>query len=278
MKRYEKAAEDFSKVLELAPSNKRAQELFEEVKKVLKGTEVGKRNEINGEHAEGKREGKTNGHMEGRKKGKRMIIEEIDSSNKNKMNVNGKDVDGNRGTERKKKGKRLKIIEVENADDVYLSSETDNIDKKQNDTENKESKNKVINENHGHEGDDVIASLDGSNGKEATSEKSPTTSENGTGNVEKNKMEICDVRSLNGSKENLDENNKVDDIAGSKESKNNTIMQNNVVEVGVEDKQIPDEVLDMKNEGNALFKAGRYPEAENKYSEAIDKLQKGMIN
>lgn len=268
LKRYEKAIKDFSKVLELAPNNKRAYELFQEMKKVLNQSEMGaieketivEQNEI--------------GKMDAESGTRRMVIEESDGDEKKEKRLHEKPV-----KEAKKKGKRLKIVEVESDDDISSNKPEDD----QNNTgkiEETERQISLKNDENTFNSDLIINGnglLNEVSENEAASKKSPHASrnqintnaaENGEG-IETSESDVVDVKE--------DGRSDIRFIAEARDTIRNSS------EANLQKKEqmmsvVPDEVVQIKNEGNDFYKAGRYAEAEVKYSMAIDKLKKGKID
>lgn len=269
LKRYEKAFADFSKVLELAPTNKRGQELFEETKKILKDTIAVDEEEIN-TVSENRN---INENFGNKSKGKRMIIEEIDTQEDKKNDIDKKE------SETKKKGKRLKIIEVEDTNEMLETYSHSKLENRQEKIERNDKKSTLLDENNVKgvcNGKDT--QLNGVIEADAISKKSPSTSRNGKNETDqtckenshhKNKAEEVDIYA-----------GKVFDTKETAKSKEIVTADSNGASPGGEKMSIPvpDDVLQIKNEGNDLYKAGRYAEAEMKYSEAIEKLRKGKFN
>ena len=250
MKRYEGALQDFSIVLELAPSNKRARELHEEVKKLVKETGIGQKNDTNNDHAD------PGGGMQGND----IKKEQGDETQENQAI---------------KKGKRLKIIEVENTDDI-LKEKTKDVetnDIQVADVVSCDSDNKT---HVSHDADEIL-SMKREDEKDIPSKVSPNpvqSESHGSAELDSRVHEMGNSQEIK------------HEFIGSSACKEGSespeavisAMAKDIATDGCQMEQIspvPDDVVETKNQGNAFYKAGRYAEAESKYSEAISKLKEG---
>ena len=260
LKRYEKALEDFSRVLNLAPGNIRARELYEDVKKNVILKDKGQKDIAkNGSEADGV---KVNGTMKESGEEKRMFVEEVKSSRDDGTKSNT----GNEVLE-KRKGKRLKIIEVESTDSIAKEN-VENVktcDEKSGAVRDKSRNGTFV----AKDGDNTTPENEGSL-EDSSSKRSdhPDQVDETAGEEEKSQKMTNTVDSDCPSKEGNSLQNSVD----------STIMQNGRPDGFYAKEQnlpVPDEIIEIKDKGNEFYKSGRYPEAEIKYSEAIDKLKKG---
>ena len=268
LKRYEHALKDFENVLKYAPGNKRAKTLHAEVIKTLKET-GGDKNQ----------EGKT----ENSKRGKKLLIEEVESLEEKKKEETN--VEENKVTNEKKKGRRMKIIEVDNMEDSEIldkSSENQQEEKLTNghstaSGQSMESKTQndaeyVENENPSDASGSIIADeVD----KEAVSEKQSLVSEKRT-----KEMDIVT--------ESADEPVAVSAMKAEEEI--NVVVESKAMKEGDDEiinsepppilpnpsppiVPLPDDVLSLKDKGNAMYKAGKYADAKKKYTDAISRLK-----
>eukprot|EP00794_Sanderia_malayensis_P011962 gene11962-13199_t len=115
MKRYSQAKEDFSNVLLLAPENKRAKGLLEEVLKLIAESSV----KASGDSVESKGfpTGESPHSQQQSKPGRRLIIEEIHGSEKPSEIPRKED---HLKQETTNKGKRLKIVEADEITDTDM--------------------------------------------------------------------------------------------------------------------------------------------------------------
>ena len=249
LKRYKQALHDFKTVLELAPTNKRAQGLADEVRKSLKETGNFDYDASGEPIVKGKENRET-------AKGKRLIIEKIESINQRE----------NEQIEVKeeqpvKKGKRLKIVEVENAEDIGPNHKEES------------PKNGDVSPNSQSVKADAMET-----GKSSESQGKKNLSTEETAVLEKANTESVTMMA-----------NKVKDLKGKEVTSNVTQAENpsNVnKESGTAHKElvpvavlpVPEDVLALKNDGNSLYKDGRFAEARDIYSAAIDKLGKGIYS
>jgi len=257
--RYEKALEDFSKVLELAPSNNRARELYKDVKEhvILED----KRQKDVTENGSEVSEIKMNRNMKESGEEERTFVEEVKSSRDDEtQNVTGNEVS------EKKKGKRLKIIEVDSTDSIGKEN-AENV--------------KKFHENSGSARDMSQNGTFIANDADNAAPKSEGSLEDLSSKRSENPDQV-DVKA-----DEKEQSQKILNTVGSdspskerndqQDSVRSTTLQNGRPDSFYAKEQnlpVPDEIIEIKNEGNEFYKAGRYPEAEIKYSEAIDKLKK----
>ena len=268
LKRYEHALTDFENVLKYAPGNKRAKTLHAEVVKMLKET-GGDKN----------LEGKT----ERSKKGKKLLIEEVESLEEKKMEETI--VEENKMTNEKKKGKRMKIIEVDNMEDSEI------VDK----SSGNQPEEKLTNGHSTASGN----SIDSTTLKSTEYFENKNTSD-ATGSIsseEIDKEAVSEKQSLISEKwtkekvivtESADEPIAISAMKAEEEI--NVVVESKAMKKGDDGitnsepppiltnpsppvVPLPDDVLSLKDQGNAMYKAGKYADAKKKYTEAISKLK-----
>ena len=253
--------------MEMVPSNKRARELYEEVKKNVKEADKEQKHKTNEVPSDVVKESETRIDSS---QGKKILIEEMNSCKED-----GKSSDGKLENPTKKKGKRLKIIEVENTDEI-LSEKTESIRTDEGTVENTEndlmqSDNKIQNK--------IIPDADiklSMNEKDTTSEKLSHFVESKLCNSDQEDGMARDNEKSQRVNDAVDEKFACKENSDLRKAMDSTMMQNNATEGFQKSEQIlpvPDEIIGIKNEGNMFYKAGQYAEAERKYSEAIDRLR-----
>lgn len=246
---------DFENVLKYAPGNKRAKILHEEVTKTLK--DIGGNKNLEGKEEQSR-------------KGKKLLIEEVESLEETKMEETV--VEESKMTDEKKKGKRMKIIEVENIEDSEIIAKSN---------ENRPEE-KVTN---GHSDSsagskDSKADVTGSIStegidNEAASEKQSLISKKQTKErdvVTEPADEPVEANATKPKEENIivEESNKMKKEESEMiNSEPPPVLPTPAPPVAL----LPEDVLALKDEGNGMYKAGKYAEAKKKYTEAISRLK-----
>eukprot|EP00112_Aurelia_sp_Birch-Aquarium-sp1_P014394 Seg3104.2 transcript_id=Seg3104.2/GoldUCD/mRNA.D3Y31 product="Sperm-associated antigen 1" protein_id=Seg3104.2/GoldUCD/D3Y31 len=255
LKRYERALKDFENVLKYAPGNKRAKILHEEVTKTLK--DIGGNKNLEGKEEQSR-------------KGKKLLIEEVESLEETKMEETV--VEENKVTNEKKKGKRMKIIEVENIEDSEIIA-------KSNENRPEEKVTNGHSDSSGKSKDskaDVTGSISTEGiDNEAASEKQSLISKKQTKErdvVTEPADEPVEANATKPTEENIivEESKKMKKEESEMiNSEPPPVLPTPAPPVAL----LPEDVLALKDEGNGMYKAGKYAEAKKKYTEAISRLK-----
>ncbi len=222
-------------------------------------------------------------------RGKRLIIEEIDNSEKSTEEISKKstermensekssEIPGNENQSKqevKSKGKRLKIVEVDDVADV----------------ENSVEKNLTQKENV-QKSCDIIMDESRTGKGESRGETNESLTERRSANDQEVKMNITVEQHDKLSSSRTPETPATDDRHEDLSSPQHKIGGQDLVEkkneassvvlsppVVTAPKPLPENVVVLKDKGNALYKIGRYADAIECYSDAIHQLTEGKIS
>ena len=218
------ALDDYKEVLRLEPTNKRGKELYEEVRKELES--IGQQ----------------------RKRGKRLVVEEIDSSQAQSNGTSTQQIDS-----------------VPKSDEKYVNSSSSTL-------------------TNGYEDIHRYANSDASSSVQATNTKS-----------NKIVIEEVDYSITNSVRELIEKNDYISSAAENTTLSSDQISSENSIiksaqkrefsseeEMPVSTKSIsylpiPTKAAQLKYEGNELFKIGRYGEAMDLYSKALNEIEQGKL-